>query len=80
MNTAQPTLPLLGNRTTGKDVRQQNGLILVKSHFIVLAVSAVANILKSSLGPVGLDKMLVDDIGVLLNLTFIIVLGRYDFE
>ena len=27
------------------------------------AVCAVANIVKSSLGPVGLDKMLVDDIG-----------------
>ena len=30
----------------------------------VMAASAVANIVKSSLGPVGLDKMLVDDIGV----------------
>ena len=29
-----------------------------------MAVSAIANIVKSSLGPVGLDKMLVDDIGV----------------
>jgi chaperonin GroEL (HSP60 family) len=29
----------------------------------VTAVCAVANIVKSSLGPVGLDKMLVDDIG-----------------
>jgi T-complex protein 1 subunit alpha len=28
-----------------------------------MAVTAVANILKSSLGPQGLDKMLVDDIG-----------------
>ena len=28
------------------------------------AVTAIANIVKSSLGPVGLDKMLVDDIGV----------------
>ncbi|CAL5219347.1 g1163 [Coccomyxa viridis] len=28
-----------------------------------MAVAAVANIVKSSLGPVGLDKMLVDDIG-----------------
>lgn len=28
-----------------------------------MAVSAIANIVKSSLGPVGLDKMLVDDIG-----------------
>lgn len=30
----------------------------------VMAASAVANIVKSSLGPIGLDKMLVDDIGV----------------
>ena len=29
----------------------------------VMAVQAVANIVKTSLGPVGLDKMLVDDIG-----------------
>lgn len=28
-----------------------------------MAVSAISNIVKSSLGPVGLDKMLVDDIG-----------------
>ena len=32
--------------------------------FAVTAVTAIANIVKSSLGPVGLDKMLVDDIGV----------------
>ena len=30
----------------------------------VTAACAIANIVKSSLGPVGLDKMLVDDIGV----------------
>lgn len=29
-----------------------------------MAVQSVANIVKSSLGPVGLDKMIVDDIGV----------------
>ena len=28
-----------------------------------MACAAIANILKSSLGPVGLDKMMVDDIG-----------------
>ena len=33
------------------------------SHKTVMAVQAVANIVKTSLGPVGLDKMLVDDIG-----------------
>jgi len=30
----------------------------------VLATQAISNVVKSSLGPVGLDKMLVDDIGV----------------
>lgn len=28
-----------------------------------MAAASIANILKSSLGPVGLDKMMVDDIG-----------------
>jgi T-complex protein 1 subunit alpha len=32
---------------------------------LVLAASSIANIVKSSLGPVGLDKMLVDDVGVI---------------
>jgi len=31
---------------------------------IVLAASSIANIVKSSLGPVGLDKMIVNEIGV----------------
>jgi len=47
------TLAIGGERTSGPQVRQQN----------VMAVQAVANVVKSSLGPVGLDKMLVDDIG-----------------
>eukprot|EP00262_Sarcandra_glabra_P021032 TRINITY_DN862_c0_g1_i1.p1 TRINITY_DN862_c0_g1~~TRINITY_DN862_c0_g1_i1.p1 ORF type:complete len:542 (-),score=111.74 TRINITY_DN862_c0_g1_i1:187-1812(-) len=47
------TLDILGERQSGQDVRTQN----------VVACQAVANIVKSSLGPVGLDKMLVDDIG-----------------
>ncbi|KAJ3046483.1 T-complex protein 1 subunit alpha [Rhizophlyctis rosea] len=46
-------LAIGGQRTSGKDVRSQN----------VLAATSIANIVKSSLGPVGLDKMLVDDIG-----------------
>ncbi|EIE25510.1 T-complex protein 1 [Coccomyxa subellipsoidea C-169] len=46
-------LQIQGERTSGQDVRTQN----------VTAVAAIANIVKSSLGPVGLDKMLVDDIG-----------------
>lgn len=28
-----------------------------------MAAAAISNIVKSSLGPVGLDKMMVDDIG-----------------
>ncbi|KAL9690337.1 hypothetical protein QQ045_010734 [Rhodiola kirilowii] len=44
---------IMGDRQSGQDVRTQN----------VVACQAVANIVKSSLGPVGLDKMLVDDIG-----------------
>jgi T-complex protein 1 subunit alpha len=31
--------------------------------FIVIAVQSLSNIVKSSLGPQGLDKMLVDEIG-----------------
>jgi len=45
-----------GQRESGQDVRTGN----------VTASLAVANIVKSSLGPVGLDKMLVDDIGDVL--------------
>ncbi|KAL6569338.1 T-complex protein 1 subunit alpha [Orobanche minor] len=52
MMTAQ-TPDISGERQSGQDVRTQN----------VMACQAVANIVKSSLGPVGLDKMLVDDIG-----------------
>lgn len=44
---------MAGERQSGQDVRSSN----------VMAVQAVANIVKTSLGPVGLDKMLVDDIG-----------------
>ncbi len=40
-------LHINGERTTGQDVRTQN----------TMAVVAVANILKTSLGPVGLDKV-----------------------
>lgn len=37
--------------------------MLVHFSFLVMAAAAIANIVKSSLGPVGLDKMLVDEIG-----------------
>lgn len=36
---------------------------LLAHYLLVTAIQAVANIVKSSLGPQGLDKMLVDDIG-----------------
>lgn len=38
--------------------------MLTKS--IVLATQAIANVVKTSFGPSGLDKMMVDDIGVSL--------------
>ncbi|XP_021907913.1 T-complex protein 1 subunit alpha [Carica papaya] len=53
MAITSQTPDILGERQSGQDVRTQN----------VVACQAVANIVKSSLGPVGLDKMLVDDIG-----------------
>ena len=53
MSTVQAALALQGNRTTGQTVRTQN----------VMAAASIANIVKSSLGPVGLDKMMVDDVG-----------------
>jgi len=42
-----------GERISGQDVRNQN----------VTAVTAISNIVKTSFGPIGLDKMLVDNIG-----------------
>ncbi|KAL7636382.1 UNVERIFIED_CONTAM: hypothetical protein RMT77_013157 [Armadillidium vulgare] len=51
--TAESVLSIHGRRTTGSSVRSEN----------VIAASSVANIVKSSLGPVGLDKMIVDDVG-----------------
>eukprot|EP01056_Protomagalhaensia_sp_Gyna25_P001591 Protomagalhaensia_sp_Gyna_25__1590@NODE_181_length_4580_cov_356_102841_g141_i0_p1_GENE_NODE_181_length_4580_cov_356_102841_g141_i0NODE_181_length_4580_cov_356_102841_g141_i0_p1_ORF_typecomplete_len547_score107_90Cpn60_TCP1/PF00118_24/2_5e165DUF531/PF04407_12/0_18DUF531/PF04407_12/2_5e03UROD/PF01208_17/0_67UROD/PF01208_17/30_NODE_181_length_4580_cov_356_102841_g141_i026954335 len=53
MATASQSTPFFADRETGQDVRSQN----------VSAAQALANVLKTSLGPQGLDKMLVDDIG-----------------
>ncbi|KAL4807667.1 chaperonin Cpn60/TCP-1 family [Aspergillus unguis] len=47
------TLFLGGQKITGADVRDQ----------CVLATQAIANVVRSSFGPSGLDKMMVDDIG-----------------
>ncbi|MCJ1283350.1 T-complex protein 1 subunit alpha [Xylographa opegraphella] len=50
----QPRNAVLGGtKISGADVRDQN----------VLATQAIANVVKSSFGPSGLDKMMVDDIG-----------------
>ncbi|KAJ3321116.1 T-complex protein 1 subunit alpha [Boothiomyces sp. JEL0866] len=51
--TQNNALAIGGSRVSGQEIRNQN----------VMAVQSVANIVKSSLGPVGLDKMIVDDIG-----------------
>ncbi|XP_037732273.1 T-complex protein 1 subunit alpha [Drosophila subpulchrella] len=53
MSTMAPSLSIAGTRQSGASVRTQN----------VMAALSISNIVKSSLGPVGLDKMLVDDIG-----------------
>jgi T-complex protein 1 subunit alpha len=42
-----------GNKISGQDIRDQN----------VHATQAIANVVKTSFGPSGLDKMMVDDIG-----------------
>ncbi|VUC31747.1 unnamed protein product [Clonostachys rosea] len=47
------TLFLGGQKISGADIRDQN----------VLATQAIANVVKSSFGPSGLDKMMVDEIG-----------------
>jgi T-complex protein 1 subunit alpha len=60
-----------GERTSGQDVRTQN----------VTAAMAVANIVKTSLGPVGLDKMLVDEIGdVTITNDGATILAQLDIE
>ena len=51
------SLSLDGERISGNDVRTQNSMLFVV--VIDYCSYGVANIVKSSLGPVGLDKMLV---------------------
>jgi len=46
-------LAIDGHKSSGQDVRSAN----------VQAVLAIFNVIKTSLGPLGLDKMLVDEIG-----------------
>ncbi|KZT60354.1 T-complex protein 1 [Calocera cornea HHB12733] len=60
-----------GDRVSGQDIRDQN----------VIAAQAIANIVKSSLGPLGLDKMLVDNIGeVTISNDGATILGLLDVE
>ncbi|KII60849.1 T-complex protein 1 subunit alpha [Thelohanellus kitauei] len=47
------SIAIEGDRITGQAVLTQN----------VMAVQVVANAVRTSLGPIGLDKMLVDDVG-----------------
>lgn len=61
-----------GQKITGADVREQNGMLdqnisevnCTDGWNAVLATQAISNVIKSSFGPSGLDKMMVDDIGV----------------
>lgn len=71
MNTQKTSLGINGSRTSGLDVRREN----------VTAAIAIANIVKSSLGPVGLDKMLVDEVGdVVVTNDGATILKRLDVE
>ena len=81
MSTAAQLL-VGGERQSGASIRSQNGegkrefavgggiILLLRCECVhlcaVTAAVSVANIVKTSLGPVGLDKMLVDDVGVRL--------------
>jgi T-complex protein 1 subunit alpha len=69
------TLFLGGTKVSGADVRDQNGRALLNAAVVwlleltglaVMAAQAIANVVKTSFGPSGLDKMMVDDIGVRL--------------
>ena len=51
MSLLEAPLSVLGERTSGESIRSQN----------VMAASSISNILKGSLGPYGLDKMLMGD-------------------
>ncbi|GCB82548.1 hypothetical protein scyTo_0021640 [Scyliorhinus torazame] len=46
-------LNVLGQRTSGDSIRTRN----------MMAAASITNIVKNSLGPIDLDKMVVDDIG-----------------
>ena len=71
MNNTNTVLGLNGTRTSGMDVRKEN----------VSAVNVVANVVKTSLGPIGLDKMIVDEVGdMLVTNDGATILKRIDVE
>lgn len=71
MQANKKALGINGTRTSGLEVRKEN----------VTAVAAVANIVKTSLGPIGLDKMIVDEVGeVLVTNDGATILKRIDVE
>ncbi len=61
-----------GQKISGADIRDQNGGVMphgpsvyaIADQPLVVATQAISNVVKSSFGPSGLDKMMVDDIGV----------------
>ncbi len=68
---SQRALALDGKRKSGQPVRTE----------LVTAVQVLSNILKTSLGPVGLDKMLVDSIGdILVTNDGATILNRLEVE
>lgn len=71
MRSNKQALGINGQRTSGLEIRKEN----------VTAAVAVANIVKSSLGPIGLDKMLVDETGdVIVTNDGATILKRLDVE
>ena len=54
---------MFGIRMVGQHPWVRGALLTCRTR-VVLAAQTIANIVKSSLGPMGLDKMLVDNIGV----------------
>ena len=70
------SIVLGGTKISGADIRDQNGeqasteCTIFFDTLLVLATQAIANVVKSSFGPSGLDKMMVDDIGVHIQQSF----------
>lgn len=64
-------LAINGERVSGQAVRDQN----------ITAAAALANVVKSALGPMGLDKMLVDSIGdVIISNDGATILNKLEVE